>query len=136
MYWLIVIFRRQRFMYYLIPWLYFYSSCKNMFAPFIIDLFVVEAIACSKRAQLYFLWFVQSKMYFVLGVFFLSGMIHLLPSISVIDWFEESSSHSVLSLLYLGSHFETKKQSCFHSSCFFWFVLTLRCSWNNFFSSP
>lgn len=90
-----------------------------MFLPSIIELFGVQPEACSKQTQLYFLWFVQSKMYFHSWCIF---MIHLVllelpPSISVIDWFQKSSSDWSVSLVYLRSHWG-KKQSCLHSSSF------------------
>lgn len=65
-----------------------------MFIPLIVALFVVKAEACSKPTMLFSLICAVKD---VLSYFFHSDVIHLLslellPSISVIDRFQQSSS--------------------------------------------
>lgn len=106
MYWLIIISRRQGGLCIIsspdcIFIVHVKKEKKNMFVP-IIEHFVVQAEARSEQTQLCFLWFAQSKTYFHSWCVF---MIHLLllelpPSISVIDWFQKSSSVFSKSLVY------------------------------------
>lgn len=106
--------KAERFMYYLIPWLYFYRSCKKETFVCLYHcnfLFVVQAKACSKQTQLYFLWFAESKMYchsqcvFILLWFICSCW----SSCQGFLWLiQQSSSDWSLPLVYLRSQFEVK----------------------------
>lgn len=86
---------------------------------FIIYLFVVEGKACSKHFVLSLICAIKDSISF-LEYFYSSAirlrLLELLPSISVIDWFQQSSFDWSLSFVYLRSHFEAQKQSCFHST--------------------
>lgn len=119
--------KAERFMYYLIPWLYFYSSCKKRKKNHVCTIHywsfyglgwsmrqtntIVLSLICTVKDVLSFSVYVHSGRIHLLSL-------ELLPSISVIDWFQQSSSDWSLSLVYLTIALWGKKQSCLHSSSF------------------
>lgn len=129
-------------MYYLIPWLYFYSSCKkekknNIFVAIIIAFFLWlrPKHAANKHTVLLLICAVKDVLSYF-GVFSFCYDSSALGGaaakhFSVIDRFLQSSSDLSLALL----HFEAKSNPVFIPAPLLrlWFVLTLLCTWKIFF---